>query len=93
VRHVRPIVLLYLLLGVVPLLVGGAGLASYLLLHAGYSFLVWGLLPFGALLLLASGLGAVLGTAASGNLPGPRRKEEKPHGEAPRGRPRRVDDV
>jgi hypothetical protein len=93
VKHVRPIVLLYSLLGIVPLLVGGAGLASYLLLRAGYSFLVWGLLPFGALLLLASGLGAVLGTAAGGNLPGPRRKEEKPHGEAPRGRPRRVDDV
>ncbi len=92
-RHVRPIVLLYLLLGVVPLLVGGAGLASYLLLRAGYGFLVWGLLPRGALLLLASGLGAVLGTAAGGNPPGPRRKEEKPHGEAPRGRPRRVDDV
>ncbi len=92
-RHVRPIVLLYLLLGVVPLLVGGAGLASYLLLRAGYGFLVWGLLPLGALLLLASGLGAGLGAAAGGNLPGPRRKEEKPHGEAPRGRPRRGDDV
>ena len=92
-RHVRPIVLLYLLLGVVPLLVGGAGLASYLLLRAGYGFLVWGLLPLGALLLLASGLGAVLGTAAGGNLPGLRRKEEKPHGEVPRGRPRRGDDV
>lgn len=56
--------LLLVLIGVVPLLVGGAGVASFLLLRAGYGFLVWGVLPFLTLLLVAGTFGLVLGRAA-----------------------------
>ena len=36
----RPLILLFVLLVTVPLLVGGAGVASFLLLRAGYGVLV-----------------------------------------------------
>lgn len=60
----RPLVLLFVLLVTVPLLVGGAGVASFLLLRAGYGVLVWGLLPFLVLLALAGMLGIFIGRAA-----------------------------
>lgn len=63
---VHPITLLLVLLGAVPLVVGGGGLVSFLLLRAGYGYLVGGVLPFFASLLLVGGLGALLGRAASG---------------------------
>ncbi len=44
-----------------------AGVASFLLLRAGYGFLVWGVLPFAASLLLVVTLGALFGRAASGS--------------------------
>ena len=91
-RHVRPIVLLYLLLGVVPLLVGGAGLASYLLLRAGYGFLVWGLLPFLSLLLISLALCGLVWWAAGGTLPGAGRGRNLRGGSSDEGS-RREDDV
>lgn len=51
---------LFILIGAVLLLVllgGGAGVASFLLLRAGYGFPVWGLLPPLSLLLVALALG------------------------------------
>lgn len=48
----------------------GAGLVSFLLLRAGYGFLVWGLLPFLALVLVALVLGAAVWRLAGGKLPG-----------------------
>ena len=60
----RPLILLFVLLVTVPLLVGGAGVASFLLLRAGYGVLVWGLVPFLVLLLLAGVLAVVMGKAA-----------------------------
>jgi O-antigen ligase len=60
----RPLILLFVLLVTVPLLVGGAGVASLLLLRAGYGVLVWGLVPFLVLLLLAGVLAVVIGKAA-----------------------------
>ncbi len=98
-RRVPPYILLFILIGAVLLLVllgGGAGVASFLLLRAGYGFLVWGLLPLLALLLVAFVLGAILWWAAGGTLPGIGRSgasEEKPRGGQPRGGPRRGDDV
>ena len=62
----RPVLLLVVLLGVVPLLVGGGGLASFLLLRAGYGYLLGGVVPFLVSLLLVGGVGALLGRAASG---------------------------
>ncbi len=60
----RPLISLFVLVMTVPLLVGGAGVASFLLLRVGYGVVVWGLLPFLALLLLAGVLGLVIGRAA-----------------------------
>jgi hypothetical protein len=74
------------------LLGAGAGLASFLLLRAGYGFLVWGLLPFLTLLLAALVLGAVLWWAAGGTLPGIGQKQES-RSDSSRGGPRRGDDV
>ena len=65
-KNTNPITLLLVLLGVVPLVVGGAALSSFLLLRAGYGYVVGGLLPFLASLLLVGVLGATLGRAASG---------------------------
>lgn len=57
--------LLYTLIAVIPLIVAGAGLAAFLLLRAGYGPLVWGVLPFLAMLALAGVIGAILGRAAT----------------------------
>ena len=87
-RNLPPLNLLFVLLGAVPLIVGGSGLVSYLLWRAGYGFLVWGLLPFAASLLLVGVLGAVLGLAAGGTRGAPEENDGNP-GKGPR----REDDV
>jgi hypothetical protein len=56
--------MLFVLIGVVPLVVAGAGVASFLLLRAGYGLVVGALLPFALSLLLVAILGAALGRAA-----------------------------
>ena len=63
---IHPLTLLLVLLGVVPLVVGGAGLVSFLLLRSGYGYLVGGILPFLVSLLVVGVIGALLGRAASG---------------------------
>jgi hypothetical protein len=69
VRGINPRVLVFVLSGVVLLLglLGSvAGVAAFLLFRAGYGFMVWGLLPPLALLLVAVGLGAILLWASGG---------------------------
>jgi hypothetical protein len=56
--------MLFVLIGAVPLVVAGAGVASFLLLRAGYGLVVGALLPFAASLLLVAVLGGALGRAA-----------------------------
>ena len=63
---VHPLTLLLVLLVVVPLVVGGAGLVSFLLLRSGYGWLTGGVLPFLLSLLVVGVIGALLGRAASG---------------------------
>ena len=87
-RNLQPLNLLLILLGAVPLIVGGSGLVSYFLWRAGYGFLIWGLLPFAASLLLVGVLGAVLGLAAGGIRGAPEENDD-----APRKGPRGEDDV
>ena len=68
------------------------GLASFLLLRAGYDALVWGLLPFLSLLLISlarCGLGC---WAAGGTLPGAGRGRSLRGGSSDEGS-RREDDV
>jgi hypothetical protein len=83
----HPKTLLFVLLGVVPLVVVGAGLASFVLLRAGYGLVVGALVPFVVSLLLAAALGALFGRAASGRREGPHSSDKGP------GRSRGQDDV
>ena len=69
----HPKTLLFILVGVVPLVVAGAGVVSFVLLRAGYGLFVGGVVPFVVSLLLAAALGALLGSAASGRR-GPQRR-------------------
>jgi hypothetical protein len=98
-RRISPTVFPLVLLGAVLLLSlfgAGAGLVSFLLLRAGYGFLVWGLLPFLALILVALVLVAGIWWLSGGNLPGSGRSsgpEEKPRGDSRRGGSGRGDDV
>jgi hypothetical protein len=64
VNRLRPETLLFILLLTVPLVVGGAGVAAFLLMRAGFGFLVWGIVPFAASLLAVAALSFVLSRAA-----------------------------
>lgn len=66
-RNANPLTLLLILVCTIPLVVVAAGLASFLLLRAGYGYLIGGGLPLLACLLIAGVLGALLGGAASRN--------------------------
>jgi hypothetical protein len=99
-RRISPTVLPLVLLGGLLLLSffgGGAGVVSFLLLRAGYGFVVWGVLPFLALLLVALVFVALVWRAAGGALPGIGRRdgstEEKPREDSSGRRPDRGDDV
>ncbi len=65
--------MLFVLIGAVPLVVAGAGVASYLLLRADYGLVIGALLPFAVSLLLVAMLSAALGRAA-----GTRRRSQDP---------------
>ena len=70
----HPKTLLFILIGVVPLVVVSAGVVSFLLLRAGYGLLVGAVVPFVVSLLLAGVLGGLLGRAASGRRSPERRR-------------------
>ena len=65
-NRTSPMVMLFALVGAMPLLAGAAGLAGLLLQRAGFGILVWGLVPLLGLLVAAAVLGVVLGKAAGG---------------------------
>lgn len=73
----NPMALLFALVGLVPLLVAGAGLAAALLQRAGHGILVWGGLPLLGLCAAVLALGAGLGAAAGGR----RGRNRSPDGE------------
>ena len=77
----HPKTLLFILLGVVPLVVMGAGVVSFLLLRAGYGLLVGAVVPCLVSLLLAAALGALLGRAASGRRPPPDKEPARSRGQ------------
>ena len=62
--RMRPETFLFLLLGTVPLVVAGAGVAAFLLMRAGFGFLVWGVVPFVASLLAVAAISFLLSRAA-----------------------------
>jgi hypothetical protein len=63
-NRMHPQTLLFVLLGTVPLVVAGAGVAAFLLMRAGYGVLVWAVSPFMASLLIVAALAFVLSRAA-----------------------------
>jgi membrane protein implicated in regulation of membrane protease activity len=63
-NRLRPETLLFVLLGTVPLVVALAGVAAFLLMRAGFGFLVWGLVPFVTSLLAVAALSFALSRAA-----------------------------
>jgi hypothetical protein len=63
-NRMRPETLLILLLVTVPLVVAGAGVAAFLLMRAGFGFLVWGVVPFVASLLAVAAISFALSRAA-----------------------------
>ena len=60
----QPQTLLFVLLGTVPLVVAGAGVAAFLLMRAGFGFLIWGVVPFVASLLAVAAISFLLSRAA-----------------------------
>jgi uncharacterized membrane protein len=56
--------MLFVLIGAVPLLVVGAGVASFLLLRADYGLVLGALVPFAVSLVLVALLSVALGRAA-----------------------------
>ena len=65
--RMHPQTLLFVLLGTVPLVVAGAGVAAFLLMKAGYGVLVWAVVPFVGSLLIVAALAFVLSRAAEGS--------------------------
>jgi hypothetical protein len=63
-NRMQPQTLLIVLLGAVPLVVAGAGVAAFLLMRAGFGFLVWGVVPFVASLLVVAAISFALSRAA-----------------------------
>jgi membrane protein implicated in regulation of membrane protease activity len=70
-NRMHPQTLLFVLLGTVPLVVAGAGLAAFLLMRSGYGVLVWAVLPFVVSLLIVATLAFLLSRAA-----GSRRRQD-----------------
>ena len=60
----HPQTLLFVLLGAVPVVVACAGVAAFLLMRAGYSVVVWAVLPFAASLLAVAAIAFLLSRAA-----------------------------
>jgi hypothetical protein len=98
-RRIPPAVLPLVLFGAVLLLSlfgASTGVVSFFLLRAGYGFVVWGVLPFLALVLVALVLGAAVWWLAGGKLPGIGQSggpDEKPREGSRRGGSRGGDDV
>lgn len=70
-NRLHPQTLLFVLLGVVPLVVAAAGVVAFLLMRAGYGLVVWMVVPFVVSMLVIAVLGVLLGRAAGG------RREER----------------
>jgi hypothetical protein len=63
-NRMRPETLLFVLLGAVPLVVAAAGVAAFLLMRAGFGFLVWGITPFVGSLVVVAAISFALSRAA-----------------------------
>ena len=98
-RRIPSAVLPLVLFGAVLLLSlfgAGAGVVSFFLLRAGYGFVVWGVLPFLALVVVAVTFGVAVWRLTRGNSQGIGRAgnpEEKPREGPRRGGSRGGDDV
>jgi hypothetical protein len=80
INHMHPQTLLIILLGAVPLVVTSAGVAAFLLMRAGFGFLVWGVVPFVASLLAVAGISFLLSRAARADRGGDESTERRRRG-------------
>jgi hypothetical protein len=74
----------------------GAGVVSFILLRAGYGFVVWGMLPLLTLIVVGNVVGVAAWRLAGGRLRRRERSdgvEDKLRGNSRRGGPNREDDV
>ncbi len=74
----------------------GAGVVSFILLRAGYGFVVWGMLPLLALIVVGNVVGVAAWRLAGGRLQRRERSddpEDEPRENSRRGGPHRRDDV
>jgi len=74
----------------------GAGVVSFILLRAGYGFVVWGMLPLLALIVVGNVVGVAAWRLAGGSLRRRERSggpEDEPRGDLRRTGPGRGDDV
>ena len=98
-RRIPPAVLPLVLFGAVLLLSlfgAGTGVVSFFLLRAGYGFVVWGMLPLLALIVVGNVVGVAAWRLAGGRLQRRERSEDsedEPRENSRRGGPRRKDDV
>ena len=98
-RRISPAVLPLVLFGAVLLLSlfgAGTGVVSFFLLRAGYGFVVWGMLPLLALIVVGNVVGVAAWRLAGGRLQRRERSEDsedEPRENSRRGGPRRKDDV
>ena len=79
-NRMHPQTLLFVLLGTVPLVVAGSGVAAFLLMRAGFGFVVWGLVPFLASLLVVAAISFLLSRAARVDRGGDRSSEGRRRG-------------
>lgn len=64
--RISPLTWLFVLVGAVPLLVGGAAVAAFLLIRSGYGLIFAASVPFSALIVVVIVLGFFIGRAARG---------------------------
>jgi hypothetical protein len=83
-NRMRPETLLFVLLGTVPLVVAVAGVAGFVLMRAGFGFLVWGVVPFVGTMLVVAAVSFILSRAA---------RVDRERSESPEGRRRGRDGV
>jgi hypothetical protein len=75
-NRMHPQTLLIILLVTVPLVVAGAGVAAFLLMRAGFGFLIWGVVPFVSSLVAVAAISFLLSRAARAD----RGRDEPPEG-------------
>ena len=79
-NRMQPQTLLFVLIGTVPLVVAVAGVAAFLLMRAGFGFLIWGVVPFVTSLVAVAAISFLLSRAARAGRGGDEPSEHRRRG-------------